>query len=168
MAWGSNYSGQLGDGTNTDHYKPAAVPGLSGVAALAAGDGHTLALGANGGVKSWGLNANGELGNGNNTGPETCYGQSCSQSPIVVGGLSAGTAVDAGFHHSLALVGPSRALKISLAGRGRGAVGGTEILCPLSCSHRYPQGAHENLLARAPVQPHLAASLRNRCLVPSR
>ena len=66
-------------------------------------------------------------------------------------GLSGITAIAAGFSHTLAILGPSQPLHISLAGRGAGAVGGVDILCPRTCSHRYPQGAVVSLLAHAAV-----------------
>ncbi|HXA59498.1 MAG TPA: hypothetical protein VNW94_10085 [Streptosporangiaceae bacterium] len=43
VAWGFNGSGQLGDGTTTEHHTPVPVPGLSGVTQVSAGWGHTLA-----------------------------------------------------------------------------------------------------------------------------
>jgi alpha-tubulin suppressor-like RCC1 family protein len=65
MAWGWNEWGQLGDGTSGNfRIKPAAVPGLTGVKAIAAGFADSYALLQNGTVMSWGLNQNGELGNG--------------------------------------------------------------------------------------------------------
>jgi alpha-tubulin suppressor-like RCC1 family protein len=67
-AWGTNTSGQLGDGTSTNHTTPAPVLGLSGVTSIAAGDGYSLAVqgdGAAGGlVWAWGKNTTGQLGDG--------------------------------------------------------------------------------------------------------
>ena len=66
--WGSNYVGQVGDGTTLDRLLPANLPGLtSGVNALSAGDYHTCALISGGGVKCWG--SNGALGIGDGTYP---------------------------------------------------------------------------------------------------
>jgi alpha-tubulin suppressor-like RCC1 family protein len=64
--WGSNYSGQLGDGTgisSPDH--PVDVVGLtSGVASVYAGDHATCAITDESVAKCWGDNALGQLGNG--------------------------------------------------------------------------------------------------------
>jgi alpha-tubulin suppressor-like RCC1 family protein len=61
--WGSNTSGQLGDGTTTNRPQPVAVPGLGRVVAVATGLSHTCAMAA-GGVHCWGSNSQGQIGNG--------------------------------------------------------------------------------------------------------
>jgi len=94
LAYGSNESGQLGDGTTTDSDAPVAVSGLTAVIALAAGDAHTLALDAGGNVWVWGSNASGQLGQGGNSG---------SSIPIDIAGLANIAQVSAGADHSLAL-----------------------------------------------------------------
>ena len=40
-AWGSNYSYQLGDGTDAERTTPVPVPGLTGIVAISAAS-HTL------------------------------------------------------------------------------------------------------------------------------
>lgn len=94
--WGFNSSGQLGDGTSTQHDLPTDVSGLtSGVAAISAGFSHTCALMANGGVKCWGNNSNGRLGDGTTT---------ARNEPVDVSGLASGVvAITAGGSHSCAV-----------------------------------------------------------------
>lgn len=92
--WGSNSSGQLGNGSTTDSYTPVAVVGLpAGVVALAAGEMHTCALTANGGVWCWGFNSYYQLGNTNGN----------SAVPVAVAGLPAVTAIAAGSDHNCVL-----------------------------------------------------------------
>ena len=63
--WGSNNSGQLGDGTNTWRSSPTTVAALpAGVSAVAAGAFHTCAVIVDGGLQCWGRNSDGELGLG--------------------------------------------------------------------------------------------------------
>jgi alpha-tubulin suppressor-like RCC1 family protein/phosphodiesterase/alkaline phosphatase D-like protein len=103
-AWGSNSSGQLGNGTTTDSSVPVAVATgglLAGktVVAIAAGDSHSVVLCDDGTLAAWGANAKGQLGNG------FIYP---STVPVAVNcaGILAGrtiTAIAVGHSHSLAL-----------------------------------------------------------------
>lgn len=105
-AWGSNASGQLGDGTTTDRGVPTTttLPGGTSAIAVASGNalnvvyttGHSLAVGANGVVYAWGDNSYGQLGDGTTT---------PSNVPVTAtlpGGVAA-VAVAGGNYYSLAL-----------------------------------------------------------------
>jgi len=61
-AWGWNGFGQLGDGSTDNRYSPVALDGTSGVTAIAAGNGHSVALKDDGSVWVWGVNFYGQLG----------------------------------------------------------------------------------------------------------
>lgn len=91
--WGANASGQLGDGTTTGKTSPVSV--LSGVKAIAAGGGHTLAIKTDGTVWAWGSNVYSELGDGTTT---------SHSAPTQISGLSNAIAIAAGAYHSLAIV----------------------------------------------------------------
>ena len=62
QCWGSNKSGQLGDGTKDNRAAPGPVRGLSGVQHVSAGDKHTCTLLEDGTAQCWGDNGSGELG----------------------------------------------------------------------------------------------------------
>ena len=69
--WGSNYRGEIGDGTTTNRLFATLVSGLSGVAEMALGDGHTCARLGDGTLKCWGYNGSGQLGDGTTTNRST-------------------------------------------------------------------------------------------------
>jgi len=92
-AWGDNYYGQLGNGTNTNS-TPAQVSNLTNIMAIACGSIHSLALRSDGTVWAWGDNNDGQLGNGTNIN---------SNIPVQVSNLNDVKAISCGLYHSLAL-----------------------------------------------------------------
>jgi alpha-tubulin suppressor-like RCC1 family protein len=99
FAWGANYLGQLGDGTNIDRSVPVQVKGVNGIGLLSnikavSASFHSLALRSDGFLFSWGDNASGQLGN---------YSNLPSQIPVQVASINNIVAISAGYQHSLAL-----------------------------------------------------------------
>ncbi|QHT60950.1 MerR family transcriptional regulator [Paenibacillus lycopersici] len=94
--WGYNNEGQLGDGTvmNGSSPEPRKVPGLTNVAAIAAGGAFTLALRTDGTVWSWGANSFGELGDGTNERRSV---------PAPIGKLADVVHIAAGTKHAMAM-----------------------------------------------------------------
>jgi len=96
-SWGSNEYGQLGIGKpNPPHgyvTMPVQVKGVPMMKAIAAGGGHSVALGADGTVWTWGANKYGQLG------PQT----STVGTPSQVPGLDRVVAVAAGDQHTMVL-----------------------------------------------------------------
>jgi len=104
MAWGGNYSGELGDGTQTERYVPVEVKGLTNVTAIATGWEDSLAAREDGTVMVWGNNLEGQLGIGTHKGPEKCNnGDACSTVPVEVSGLGGVVAVATSLDDSMAL-----------------------------------------------------------------
>src|SRR5438552_10190818 len=95
VAWGSNQSGQLGNGSSGEDVDGAVL--VRGRAtSVAAGANHSLALRPSGRVAAWGGNEAGQLGDGTTE---------SSDLPQAVSGLSGVTAIAAGAGFSLALLG---------------------------------------------------------------
>ena len=95
-AWGHNFYGQLGNGTNTNQSTPVQVEDLLGVVDISAGHNFSLALKSDGTVWSWGSNEFGRLGIGTPA-------PSSANRPMKVVNLTSITAIAAGSDHALAL-----------------------------------------------------------------
>ena len=116
-AWGANDRGQLGDNSTSDSVVPVNVliaerviePTLAGVTAIAAGDSHSIAVGAVGVVNAdggfvhcWGANDEGQLGDKTTMDKNAAVAAWFEHGPALRKVVSIG----AGSRHSLA-VGPS-------------------------------------------------------------
>jgi alpha-tubulin suppressor-like RCC1 family protein len=106
LAWGYNYSGQLGIGSTTESYIPfpVEVAGLTGIVSVVAGASgdHSLALKSDGTVWAWGSNSDGQLGDGTTTNrpaPVQVAGQGTEGTGFLTGIVS----ISAGYRHSLAI-----------------------------------------------------------------
>jgi alpha-tubulin suppressor-like RCC1 family protein len=108
LAWGSNVFGQLGDGTTTNRSTPVQVKGpggigfLTGVAAIAGGTAHTIALKDDGTVWTWGYNGFRQLGDGTTTDRSTPVQV---KGPGGIGFLAGVAAIAGGYDHTIALKG---------------------------------------------------------------
>jgi len=92
--WGSDSSGQLGNGAGGSGNVPSAVSGLADAAGLSAGYDHTCAVRVHGEIDCWGSDGDGRLGNG---------AGGSSQTPTAVSNMTTATAVAAGSQHTCAL-----------------------------------------------------------------
>ena len=92
FAWGRNFNGQLGDGTNTDNITLTQI-GTNNWTAASTGTFFTLAIRSDGKLFAWGNNSMGELGDGTNTNRNI---------PTQIGTAN-WTAISCGQSHSLAI-----------------------------------------------------------------
>jgi alpha-tubulin suppressor-like RCC1 family protein/subtilisin family serine protease len=94
LAWGANFSGQLGDGSRTQHPLPVRIGEFNPISFIDAGYSHTLALKPDGTLWAWGNNSGGALGDGTSVNRPT---------PTQVNGLAGVVHAAAGSVHSLAV-----------------------------------------------------------------
>ncbi|MEX2237651.1 MAG: hypothetical protein WEB00_08970 [Dehalococcoidia bacterium] len=101
MSWGSDGTGQLGNGpsSSADQPLPGPVSGLSGVTAIDSGLQFSLALLSDGDVWAWGYDSNGQLGDGQNA--------TVQPAPVQVSGLSDVRGIAAGSRASYAIAADS-------------------------------------------------------------
>jgi alpha-tubulin suppressor-like RCC1 family protein len=140
-SWGSNYAGELGDGSTTGPSScwidsevefgiviglpgpcspsPLAVTSLSGAVAIGAGEYHSLALLSAGTVKAWGDNGFGQLGDGAG---EFGY----TGTPTSVSGLAEVAAIAAGGDDSFSIGAPLPTIG-SISPSSGPASGGTSV-----------------------------------------
>jgi alpha-tubulin suppressor-like RCC1 family protein len=96
QCWGSNASGQLGNNSRVNSFKPVQVIAAnSNVSSVSAGGAHSCAI-VNDGVQCWGSNASGQLGN-NTTNHSTTPVQAIAPNSNV-------TSLSTGSDHSCAVV----------------------------------------------------------------
>ena len=109
--WGSNSSGQLGDGTAgsatdyraADRSVPVAVLGGRTFASLSAGGSHTCGLTSAGTAYCWGANSQGQLGDGTSGNGDWSNTTANRSAPVAVPGGRIFTAITAGLAHTCAL-----------------------------------------------------------------
>lgn len=89
--WGSNLSGQLGDGTTSERAVPVSVIGGLTFTAVAAGSSHTCGLTSTGQGHCWGANNFGQLGDGSTA---------LKLSPTLVSGGTIFQSLSAGGRHT--------------------------------------------------------------------
>ena len=93
--WGGNASGRLGDGTETDRWRPRRVQGLTNAVDVSVGRNHTCARRSDGTVWCWGRDTDGQLGNASTT--------SGSLVPVPVAGITGAVDLETGYGFSCAL-----------------------------------------------------------------
>jgi len=99
-AWGSNYKGQLGDGTTIDRESPVKI--MDSVVAISAGGNYSMAIKTDGTLWGWGSNTYGQLGNGESGGFYSQYDTDIDKtSPVKI--MDNIVAVSAGYSHTLAI-----------------------------------------------------------------
>jgi alpha-tubulin suppressor-like RCC1 family protein len=113
----------LGDGSTTNHLTPVQLKFPTGVAAVAGGGYHSLALTGDGDVFAWGSNDHGQLGDGTTTDRLT---------PVQVPNLGQIAVIAAGGSHSLAVTQDGHVFAWGLNNKGQlGDGSGTDQFSPV-------------------------------------
>ncbi|MCZ7530404.1 MAG: hypothetical protein M5U31_08680 [Acidimicrobiia bacterium] len=86
--WGTNYQGELGDGTTHGSDVPVPVEGIVDATAISAGSHFSCAIVEDGAVSCWGSNNSGELGDGTTQDSDV---------PVPVKGIVDATVISAGY-----------------------------------------------------------------------
>jgi alpha-tubulin suppressor-like RCC1 family protein len=97
LAWGGNWNGQLGDGSQENRTFPVRVGKLEGVTRVAAGWEHAAAVKSNGTVWCWGDGASGQIGGDS-------FQMGAVTTPVQAAGITTARLVAAGSSHTLALL----------------------------------------------------------------
>lgn len=128
FCWGTNFTGQLGTGTDTGpevcgefacSTRPVAVTGGRRFVQVSAGALHTCGVTSLGVAFCWGDNRGGQLGNGTATGPEECRFAACSTTPVRVAGGLQFRQIDGGSEHTCGVTSDNRAYCWGQNYRGR-------------------------------------------------
>ncbi len=165
-SWGGNAYGQVGTGNREAAPSPVAVPGpdgagvLSNLIAVAAGEGHTVALRGDGSVWAWGRGTSGQLGGTNQPAAQTTPARVCG--PGGEGWLGDIRAITAGRAYTVALA--SDGSVWSWGANGNGQLGdGTKIdrHAPVRVAGPDGSGALKGIVAIAasPLRGDLTAAL---------
>lgn len=136
QCWGSNFYGQLGDGTNITRHTPVPIIGVDvDVLDIKGGWGHMCAITHDARMKCWGHNSRGQLGNGTTT---------WSALPVDVSGINAPVkSFASGYFHNCALLETGNAL--CWGGNTHGQLGDgttTDRLVPVSVELDNTQSLH--------------------------
>ncbi len=120
--WGSNFGGQLGEGTTTDRLRPVAIAGGLRFRDVSAGMAYTCGLTSDDLAYCWGQNSAGQLGNGT-TSP--------SLTPVAVAGGLRFRQVSTGSFHTCGVTRANQAFCWGSIGAGRGnEIGGEARYLP--------------------------------------
>jgi alpha-tubulin suppressor-like RCC1 family protein len=112
--WGSNASGQLGDGTTTDRHRPVALAGGLHFHAISTGHGATCGVTTDYRAYCWGDNVLGQLGDGTTT---------RRLKPVAVGGGRQFRQVDINYEHACAVSYPDPGRAYCWGWGGQGQLG---------------------------------------------